>query len=157
MKNFSFDDFMWMQHCLNLAQQAYEIGEVPVGSIIVLNEQIIGRGFNRREMTGDPTAHAEIIALRQASKAVGNWRLIGATQYVTLEPCAMCAGALVNSRIERLVYGCKDPKAGAVDSLYELLTDRRLNHRLNVSSGLRAHECGEYLRSFFEARRRPRV
>ena len=125
-----------------------------MGAIVVSKEgQVLGRGFNLREIEGDPTAHAEIVALRQAAKAVGFWRVLDATLYVTLEPCAMCAGAMVNSRIARVVYGCLDAKAGAVDSLFRIPTDPRLNHRLSVRGGVRADECAEVLRDFFRARR----
>ena len=150
----NFDDYIWMGHCLALADHAAAIGEVPVGAVVVLDGAIIGRGFNQRETTGDPTAHAEVLAIREAAAEVGNWRLINATLYVTLEPCPMCAGALVNARVRRLVYGCTDPKAGAVDSLYQLPTDMRLNHRLLVDSGLRKRECAHRLTQFFRARRK---
>jgi tRNA(adenine34) deaminase len=151
------DDFAYMGLCLELARQGAVQGEVPVGAIVVMDGQIVGRGFNLRETTGDPTAHAEVIALRQAAEHIGHWRLIDATLYVTLEPCAMCAGALVNGRVGRLVYGCTDPKAGAVDSLFGIPTDSRLNHRLSVTGNVRASECAEVLRDFFRARRSKRV
>jgi len=151
------DDFAFMGVCLDLARQAADQGEVPVGAIVVMDGQIVGRGFNLRETTADPTAHAEVIALRQAAEHVGHWRLIDATLYVTLEPCAMCAGALVNGRVGRLVYGCTDPKAGAVDSLFGIPTDTRLNHRLTVTGDVRASECAEVLRAFFRARRKNHV
>ena len=147
------NDYDWMGVCIDLAQEAALKGEVPVGAIVVLDQQIIGRGYNLRETTGDPTAHAEIVALREAANELGHWRLIDATLYVTLEPCVMCAGALVNSRVARLVYGCRDQKAGAVESLYEIPTDVRLNHRLDVLGGCRAEECAALLTSFFRARR----
>ena len=146
-------DHEWMGVCIELAQQAAADGEVPVGAIVVLDGQIIGRGYNLRETTGDPTAHAEVVALRAAAQKIGHWRLLDATLYVTLEPCAMCAGALVNSRVARLVYGCRDMKAGAVDSLYSIPTDVRLNHRLDVSGGCRADECAALLTAFFRGRR----
>lgn len=138
---------------LVLARQAGARGEVPVGAIVVHEGRIIGRGYNLREAHADPTAHAEILALRQAAAALGHWRVLDATLYATLEPCAMCAGALVNARIERLVYGCTDPKAGAVDSLYRIADDTRLNHRVEITRGVRADECAEVLRAFFRARR----
>ena len=150
----TFDDYIWMGFCLELARRAGEQGEVPVGAIVVQNNQVIGLGYNQRETSGDPTAHAEVLALRQAAQRVGNWRVLDSTLYVTLEPCAMCAGALVNARVTRLVYGCTDPKAGAVDSLYTLPTDTRLNHRLLVESGVRSKACAAVLTSFFRARRR---
>jgi tRNA(adenine34) deaminase len=122
---------------------------VPVGAVIVLDGQVIARGWNRREADGDPTAHAEVIALREASRVTGNWR-VEATLYVTQEPCPMCAGALVNARVRRLVYGCANPKAGAVHTLYEICTDPRLNHRIEVVAGIRSDECAALLSKFFE-------
>ena len=147
------EDSEWMGICLDLARTAAENGEVPVGAIVVHDGEIIGRGYNLRETTGDPTAHAEIVALREAARKIGHWRLIDATLYVTLEPCTMCAGALVNGRVSRLVYGCRDQKAGAVHSLYEIPTDVRLNHRLEVLGGCRADECAALLTAFFRGRR----
>ncbi len=149
-----FTDHACMGICLVLARRAGSRGEVPVGAIVVHDGRIIGRGYNLREADGDPTAHAEIVAIRRAAEVIGHWRLLDATLYVTLEPCAMCAGALVNARIGRLVYGCTDPKAGAVDSMFGIPTDRRLNHRLQVVGGVRAGECADELRRFFRARRR---
>ena len=148
------DDHTYMGIALSLAQQAADIGEVPVGAIVVYKGQIIGRGFNLREQTQNPILHAEMVALQQASSFLKSWRLIECTLYVTLEPCPMCAGALVQSRIDRVVYGCSDLKGGAVDSLYTLLTDPRLNHRAQVHSGCRADECAELLKLFFQARRK---
>jgi tRNA(adenine34) deaminase len=139
---------------LVLARRAGARGEIPVGAIVVHEGRVIGRGYNLREADADPTAHAEIIALRQAAETLGHWRVLDATLYATLEPCAMCAGALVNARVDRLVYGCPDPKAGAVDSLYRLASDPRLNHRVEVARDVRADECAEVLRAFFRARRR---
>jgi tRNA(adenine34) deaminase len=128
-------------------------GDVPVGAVIAIptdgGYSVIGRGRNRRELHGDPTAHAEIEALRDAAKRIGHWRVEG-TLIVTQEPCPMCAGALVNARVKQLIYGCENPKAGAVSSLYTICTDTRLNHRLDVRGGLRADECAGLLRSFFE-------
>ncbi len=147
----SHHDFMGL--CLDEAARAAACGEVPVGAIVVLAGDVIGRGYNLRETTGDPTAHAEVVALREAARAVGYWRVLDATLYVTLEPCVMCAGALVNARLRTLVYGCADAKAGAVESLYAVPTDARLNHRLEVVAGVRADECSEMLRSFFRRRR----
>ncbi len=148
-----FDDHAWMGACLVLARRAAARGEVPVGAIVVRDGAAIGRGCNLREALHDPTAHAEVIALRDAARHVGHWRILDATLYVTLEPCVMCAGALVNARVGRLVYGCADPKAGAVTSLYAVTTDARLNHRLQVTAGVRAAECAALLRGFFRARR----
>ena len=127
--------------------------DVPVGAVVVRDGEVIATGRNRRELDGDPTAHAEVLALRAASQAVGRWRLDGCTLVVTLEPCAMCAGAIVLSRIERLVYGATDPKAGAVRSLMTLADDPRLNHRAEVIDGVRAEECSQVLKAFFAARR----
>jgi tRNA(adenine34) deaminase len=135
------------------ARIAGAAGDVPVGCVIVLGGRIISRGHNRRQASHDPTAHAEIEALRQAATEVGNWRIEG-TLYVTQEPCPMCAGALVNARVARLVYGCANPKAGAVDTLYQITTDPRLNHRLTVLGGVRSDECARLLSSFFERLRR---
>ncbi len=139
--------------CLILARRAAAQGDIPVGAIVVHDGVIIGRGFNGREADADPTAHAEVVALREAGRHLGRWRLDGASLYVTLEPCPMCAGALVNARLKRLVYGCADPKGGAVESLYHLVSDPRLNHRLDVVAGIRADECACALRDFFRQRR----
>ncbi len=142
-------DRQWMEQALGEARRAAAIGEVPVGAIIVAGDSIIGRGHNRRESDGDPLAHAELLSIAEAARAIGGWRLEGCAIYVTLEPCAMCAGALVNSRVERLVFGAPDPKAGFCGSLGDLVRDRRLNHRLDVTSGVLAAECGELLSGFF--------
>ena len=148
------DDLGWMNEALGLARQARAAGEVPIGCVIVGPEgQCLGEGFNRRIIDNDPSAHAEIVAMRQAGRALGDWRLEGCTLYVTLEPCAMCAGAMVNARVPRLVYGCDDPKAGAVRTLYRLCDDQRLNHRVDVASGVLAEECADLLREFFKAQR----
>ncbi len=142
-----------MREALRLARAAGAEGEVPVGAVALHEGAVVGRGANRREATRDPTAHAELLALRQAARTLGRWRLTGVSLIVTLEPCAMCAGALVLARIDRLLYGAADPKAGAVRSLMNLCADPRLNHRVAVESGLRAAECGELLQGFFRARR----
>src|SRR5687768_5146710 len=149
------DDATLMREAISLADAAAAMGEVPIGCVVVddLTSQIIGRGHNRRETDHDPTAHAEILALRQAAAARGHWRLTDCTLVVTLEPCPMCAGALVNARVPRLVYGCDDPKAGAVRTLYQLCSDPRLNHRLAVTYGVLADECAGLLRDFFAAQR----
>jgi tRNA(adenine34) deaminase len=148
-------DHEYMGLALEEARAAGAAGDVPVGAVVVIGGQVIGRGRNRREDRGDPTAHAEVEALREAATAIGHWRVEG-TLYVTHEPCAMCAGALVNARVARLVFGCLNPKAGAVVTLYQITTDPRLNHRLDVSGGVRAEECAEVLRAFFaELRRGP--
>jgi tRNA(adenine34) deaminase len=154
------DHLLWMREALTLAADAGARGEIPVGAIVVHHPavgetRIIGRGHNRRETDADPSAHAEIVAMREAGKALGHWRLLDCTLYVTLEPCPMCAGALVQSRLTRLVYGCRDPKAGAVDSLFTLCTDPRLNHRLEVVSDVLAEEAAALLKTFFAARRKP--
>ena len=128
-------------------------GDVPIGAVVARGSQVLGRAGNQRERLGDPTAHAEILALREASRAVGSWRLDGCTLYVTLEPCAMCAGAVVLARMDRLVFGAADPKAGFAGSLGDLVRDPRLNHRAEVASGVLAEECGEVLREFFRSRR----
>ena len=151
------EDAAWMQEALAEARRAAELGEVPVGAVVVKGGEIVGRGHNRREVDGDPLAHAEMLALRQASCAVGGWRLDGATLYVTLEPCAMCAGALVLSRVDRLVFGARDLKAGFCGSLGNLVADRRLNHRLQVSEGVGSKEAAELLRAFFARLRERRA
>jgi len=147
------EDKRFMRMAIGAARIAEENGDVPIGAVIVYKNQIIGKAYNQREQLKDPTAHAEIIALTQAAAALENWHLNGCTMYVTLEPCPMCAGALVLSRMDRLVYGCDDPKSGACGSLYNIVGDERLNHRLEVSSGVLAEECREQLRNFFEQRR----
>jgi tRNA(adenine34) deaminase len=142
-----------MQAALLQARAAEVHGDVPVGAVVMRDGQIIARAHNERELTGDPTAHAEVLAMRAAASAVGSWRLDGCTLYVTLEPCAMCAGAIVNARVARLVYGADDPKAGAVRSLFQLADDPRLNHRATIERGLLADESAVLLRGFFAARR----
>ena len=143
-----------MQRALVEARAAQAHGDVPVGAVVVRNGQIVAVAHNERELTGDPTAHAEVLAMRAAASVVGQWRLDDCTLYVTLEPCAMCAGAIVNARVARLVYGAVDPKAGAVRSLYQLADDPRLNHRAVIEGGLLADESAVLLRDFFAARRR---
>jgi tRNA(adenine34) deaminase len=142
-----------MREALRLAREAGERGEVPVGAVAVLDGRIVGRGANARESARDPTAHAELLAIQDAARALGRWRLTGVTLVVTLEPCAMCAGAMVLARIDRLVYGAADPKAGAAGSLMDLCADPRLNHRFPVEAGVLAEEAGGVLRAFFRARR----
>lgn len=145
----------WMEEAITLAREAAGIGEVPIGCVIVHEPtgRIIGRGYNRREIDRDATAHAEIVAMREAGKALDHWRLLDCVLVVTLEPCPMCAGAMVNARIPRLIYGCDDPKAGAVRTLYQLCEDQRLNHRVEVIAGVRAEECAQLLKDFFKAQR----
>jgi tRNA(adenine34) deaminase len=147
------DDERWMQEALRLAEAALAEDEVPVGCAIVHQGRVIGRAHNQRETLRDPTAHAEMIAITQAAEALGSWRLQGCTLYVTLEPCAMCAGAMVLARIDRLVYGATDPKAGAVESVFHLVDEPRLNHRLAVTCGVRAEACGKILSKFFRGKR----
>jgi tRNA(adenine34) deaminase len=144
----------FMRRALAAAEQAAGRGEVPVGAVVTLGDEVVAVAHNERETGSDPTAHAEIVALRRAAAAVGNWRLNDAHLYVTMEPCPMCAGALVNARIRRLYFGCDDPKAGAVRTLYQILDDRRLNHRVEVVPGLLAAEGAALLRGFFEKLRR---
>jgi len=146
-------DRAFMEQALAEAAKALESEDVPVGAIVVRDRQIIGRGFNQREKLADPTAHAEMIALTAAAAAVGCWRLEGCTLYVTLEPCPMCAGALVLARLDRLVFGAFDPKGGACGSLYDIPQDPRLNHRLEVTGGVLAGPCAAILRDFFRRRR----
>ena len=145
----------WMGEAIALARRAMDLREVPIGCVVVHGPsgQVVGRGCNRRETDHDPTAHAEILALREAAKALNHWRLLDCTLVVTMEPCPMCAGAIVNARVPRLVYGCDDPKAGAVRTLYQLCTDGRLNHRVDVTADVRADECAELLRTFFHRQR----
>ena len=142
-----------MKLAIAQAAIAEENGDVPIGAVIVHNSQVIAKAYNQRELLQDPTAHAEIIALTQAAAALENWHLHGCTMYVTLEPCCMCAGALVLARIDRLVYGCADTKTGACGSLYNIVQDNRLNHRIEVTSGILADECSELLQQFFSLRR----
>ena len=136
-----------------MAEAALAHDEVPVGCLIVHDGRIVGRAHNQREMLQDPTAHAEMIAITQAAEALGSWRLTGCTLYVTLEPCAMCAGAMVLARLDRLVFGAGDPKAGAVESVFKLLEEPRLNHRIKVTAGVRREECGAILTQFFRKKR----
>jgi tRNA(adenine34) deaminase len=147
------EDGQWMALALTEAARSLDEGEVPVGAVLVLNSVPVAADHNRREQLRDPTAHAELLVLRQAAAALGGWRLTGATLYVTLEPCAMCAGALVLARVARLVYGADDPKAGAVRSLYRLCDDPRLNHRVAVTGGVEADASAQLLRNFFRVRR----
>lgn len=146
-------DEQYMRMAIDQAYIAEENGDVPIGCVIVYEDRVIAKAYNQREQLHDPTAHAEIIALTQAAEAVGNWRLHGCTIYVTLEPCPMCAGALVLGRLDRLVYGTDDPKTGAVKSLYNIVQDDRLNHRLEVTSGVLADDCKAQLQAFFQRRR----
>ncbi|HKW25632.1 MAG TPA: tRNA adenosine(34) deaminase TadA [Terriglobales bacterium] len=146
-------DELWMEEALREAQRALEAGEVPVGAVVVCKEQVVGRGFNRNLLDDDPTAHAEIVALRRAAETVGNHRLLECEMYATIEPCSMCAGALMHARLKRLVYGADDAKAGAVHSVLPVLNHPALNHRMGVEGGVLAGRCAEMLQSFFRARR----
>jgi tRNA(adenine34) deaminase len=145
----------WMREAIAEGRRAGDAGEVPIGCVIVHEPtaRIVGRGYNRRETDEDPTAHAEIVAMRQAGQALGHWRLLDCALVVTLEPCSMCAGAVVNARIPRLVYGCADSKAGAVRTLFQLCEDPRLNHRVAVTACVLAGECAALLTDFFRAQR----
>ena len=149
----SEQDVYFMRVALEEARRAEAEGEVPVGAVVVLGDEIVGRGRNRNVSDHDPTAHAEIVALRQAAQKLANYRLTGCALYVTVEPCAMCAGAAVLARIERLVYGCDDPKAGAVRSLFRLTGDARLNHQVVITSGVLGEECAACVREFFQKKR----
>jgi tRNA(adenine34) deaminase len=144
-----------MGAALEEARRCLRWGDVPVGAVVARGEEVLGAAGNERELRQDPTAHAELLALRAAAEASGTWRLDGCTLYVTLEPCAMCAGGMVLARVDRLVLGAPDPKAGFAGSLGDLVRDPRLNHRLQVTAGVRAEECGELLRKFFADRRTP--
>jgi tRNA(adenine34) deaminase len=146
-------DELWMEEALRCAQRALEMGEVPVGTVVVFQDRIVGRGWNRNITDSDPSAHAEIIALREAGKNLGNHRLGGCDLFVTIEPCAMCAGAMVHARIRRLVYGSDDRKAGAVRSVMQVLNHPQLNHKIQVSGGVLAGRSTELLQSFFKSRR----
>jgi tRNA(adenine34) deaminase len=161
MNGFYPEDSVFMQQALNLARRAMRMGEIPVGAIVVEDgvsgPRIIGRGFNYREKRSDPTAHAEVVALRAAGRFRKSWQLSDCSMYVTLEPCPMCAGALVNARIRRLIFGAYDPKAGAAGTLYQITHDLRLNHRMETSGGLMAEESAALLREFFAARRNSRL
>ncbi|MBN7818807.1 tRNA adenosine(34) deaminase TadA [Bowmanella yangjiangensis] len=144
---------MWMAKAIELAKQAWQEGEIPVGAILVKDEQIIGQGWNRPISSHDPSAHAEMLAIRDAGQKIGNYRLLDTTLYVTLEPCSMCAGLLVHSRIQRVVYGASDLKTGACGSVMDLVRHPQLNHQLEVTGGVLAEPCGELLSDFFRWRR----
>ncbi len=148
------DDNYWMGMAIAEAEKAAARGEVPIGAVIVRDGVVLGRGYNRRETSLDPTSHAEMTAIRKAARKAENWRILGATLYVTLEPCLMCMGAILLSRLERVVFGCHDPKGGAAGSLYDLSDDLRLNHRVSLTPGVRGEECSALLSSFFAGLRR---
>jgi tRNA(adenine34) deaminase len=149
----SLDDLQWMEAALDEARLAIEHDDVPIGAVIVRGRELVAAAHNERERLADPTAHAEVLAIRRAAEALGSWRLLDTTLYVTLEPCAMCAGAIVLARIPRVVYGTTDPKAGAAGSVLDVLAEPRLNHRPVVEAGPHAAECAAVLRAFFAARR----
>ena len=144
------DDTTYMHEAIAEAQLARAKGEVPIGAVIVHQGQVIGRGHNLRETSNDPTSHAEMVAIRQAAAAIDHWRLLETTLYVTLEPCVMCMGAIILARIPRLVYACRDPRAGAVGSIYDFASDERFNHRVEVTEGVLGEECSTMLSSFFQ-------
>ncbi|HWB18701.1 MAG TPA: tRNA adenosine(34) deaminase TadA [Phycisphaerales bacterium] len=146
-------DVQMMQRAISLAHKAAAIGEVPVGAVIYRGSKIIAEAYNLRESTKDPVGHAELVAISKAGKVLGDWRLTGCSLAVTLEPCPMCAGALVNSRVERVIYGCTDPKAGACHTLYKITNDKRLNHEAEVIGGVLAPQCKALLKGFFQERR----
>ncbi|MDM4772786.1 tRNA adenosine(34) deaminase TadA [Solimonas sp. SE-A11] len=152
-ETFTPEDEHWMRHALLLARRAQEAGEVPVGAVVVQDGRIVGEGWNRPIGDHDPSAHAEMLAMRAAAQRLGNYRVLDTTLYVTLEPCVMCAGAIIHARIGRLVYGAPDPKAGGVHSVYDVIANPRLNHRLPWQGGVLETECGQILRDFFRARR----
>jgi tRNA(adenine34) deaminase len=147
------DDLHFMELALDLAREAGALGEVPVGAVVVLEGEVVGRGFNRPIDRHDPTAHAEIMALRDAASRLGNYRLPGCTLYVTLEPCVMCAGAIMHARVAQVVFGARDPKTGAAGSVVDLFAETRLNHHTTITGGVLADDCGSLLSSFFAARR----
>lgn len=151
---FQPEDAAWMRQALDLARQAAREGEVPVGAVLIQGGQVIGEGWNRPITSNDPTAHAEIMALRAAGQQIGNYRLVDTTLYVTLEPCLMCAGAIVHARVGRLVFGAWDPKTGAIASVFNILDSAYLNHKVAWSGGLLAEECGLLLKEFFQLRRK---
>ena len=144
------EDTTYMQAAIAEAQRARDTGEVPIGAVIVHEGQIIGRGHNLRETSNDPTSHAEMVAIRQAAEAIGHWRLLETTLYVTLEPCVMCMGAIILARIPRLVYACRDPRAGAVGSIYDFSSDERFNHQVDVVEGVLGEQCSTMLSDFFQ-------
>ena len=149
----SHSDELWMEEALREAQRALALGEVPVGAVVVQDGRIVGRGCNRPLSANDPTAHAEILALREAGQSVGNYRLLDCDLYVTVEPCAMCAGAITHARVRRLIYGAEDAKAGAVHSMLQVLNHPKLNHKVEVSSGVLAARCMDLMQTFFREKR----
>lgn len=152
----SLDQF-FMGFALAEARQARDVGEVPIGAIVVIDNQIVGSGHNQPIELNDPTAHAEILAIRRAAERIGNYRLTDATMYVTIEPCAMCAGAMVNARVKRLVYGATEIRAGAVNSIFQICSNSSLNHQVEVTYGVRDNECRKLMQAFFKQRRKNKV
>jgi tRNA(adenine34) deaminase len=148
-----FDDQFWMQKAYQMAQQAATLGEVPVGAVVVYKNKIIASAHNLKENLNSPVAHAEILALHKAARKIENWRLVDCELFVTLEPCVMCAGALVHARIRRLIYGTSDPKGGGVESLYQIGSDQKLNHQLQITNGVLREPCSQILSQFFKSRR----
>ena len=148
------NDLYYMGLALDEARKAYDLGEIPIGAVLVMDDQVVAKGHNMREIWHDATAHAEMIVIREACQKLKRWRLTGTTLYVTIEPCPMCAGALVMSRIDRLVYGSSDYKAGAVESIFNIVQNDALNHSMVVASGVRSDECAEIMRDFFRSRRK---
>lgn len=148
------EDILWMQHAIKLAQHAESIGEVPVGAVIVKDNKIVAEGWNQPISGNDPTAHAEVIALRAAAKELENYRVIDTTLYVTLEPCAMCAGALIHARVKRVVFGASDPRTGAAGSVFDILNTNKLNHVVEVEQGVLEQECAQLLKLFFQKKRK---
>lgn len=146
-------DEFYMGKALEEAKIAYDVGETPVGAVIIYKKKAIARAYNLRESLPCATAHAELLAIEKACRVLGRWRLTGCTMYVTVEPCPMCAGAIVNSRLDRLVYGCDDPKAGAVRSIFHIVDNPALNHLVSITGGIRAEECAQLMRDFFRIRR----
>lgn len=147
-------DEFYMGKAIEEAKIAAAVGEIPVGAVVIYQKRAIARAYNLRETLPCATAHAELLAIEKACRALGRWRLTGCTLYVTVEPCPMCAGAIVNSRLDRVVYGCDDPKGGAVRSLFQIVDNPALNHRVEVTAGVRANECAAIMRDFFRSRRR---
>ena len=150
---FSDYDEYWMRKALQLATHAESLGEAPVGAVLVKDNQLVAEGWNQPISSNDPSAHAEMVVLRKAGQRLENYRLVDTVLYVTLEPCVMCAGALIHARVKRVVYGASDPKAGADESVFKILRDDRFNHRIEVTGGILAEECGQVLSRFFQAKR----
>jgi len=150
----SYSDELWMEEALREAQRALALGEVPVGAVVVYGGSVVARGCNRSLTDNDPTAHAEILALREAGQAIGNYRLLDCDLYVTVEPCAMCVGAITHARARRLIYGAEDPKAGAVQSMLQVLNHPKLNHKVEVTSGVLAARCMDLVQAFFREKRK---